>query len=174
MNKRHLDAYIRRQTRAAVRYYTDADVKQVATILAGTGIGTVAGIAIGRIIGKGISWLYNKIADRRILQQILDGTITEDKFVKNFVDMTIQNIDTLVSKNISLSWSSDFGDAEEKGADVIKQRLRRCRTVKGLLKVMPNNVMLQRMDRILSDPRVQEKMGIERLGRDVRSLRGSM
>ena len=41
MNKRHLDAYIRRQTRAAVRYYTDADVKQVAAILAGTGIGTI-------------------------------------------------------------------------------------------------------------------------------------
>ena len=62
----------------------------------------------------------------------------------------------------------------EKGAQIVKQRLQRCRTVKGLLKVMPNNIMLQRMDRILSDPRVQEKMGIDRLGRDVRNLKGSM
>lgn len=168
MNKRHLDAYIRRQTRAAVRYYTDADVKQIATILAGTGIGTIAGVIVGKIIGKGISWLYNKIADRKILQQILDGTITEDRFVKNFVNMTIQSLDN------ELPRTTDYNEDAEKGAQIVKQRLQRCRTVKGLLKVMPNNVMLQRMDRILSDPRVQEKMGIDRLGRDVRSLRGSL
>jgi hypothetical protein len=168
MNKRYLDSYIRRQTRLAVRFYADADVKSVAQILAGTGIGLAGGLLVGKLIASGLTWLFNKIADRRILQQILDGTISEERFVKNFVDQTVNQLHN------DLPRTADYDANAEKGAKIIEQRLRRCRTVKGLLRVMPNNEYLIRMDRILSDPRVQEKMGIERLGRDFRQIKGAL